>query len=456
MERHGSLIPKTRRRSTQRGFTLVELTWSVFILTILMAAVAMGLTSTLNLSRNNANRVVAANIASQKIDEVRQQAAKRFTDLTIAYSETTSTVDGVQYKVATDADWIPKDADTNPCDSTSDNPVAFVRYTVSVTWANMKTTAPVTAATIVTPPVKTFASGKGNVGVKVVGADNSPQENLTVTLAGPGGVPTYTKKTSSAGCAFFAQVDPLPSDQYTVTMNETGFVDIDGNQLVSKPATVLAGETADPLGFKYDRAASLDLTLEGAPAGGDPILLPTTSLPITLRNDQLSTQKRIFPAPATNAATRTLTNLFPFPDDPYTAWPGTCADSDPQGEKPDGSRYWPSGERTPGVKLTPGGTASLTFPMQSIEFSVYKDSINSSNLRADMLIKAEHITTVGECPSTWTMELGRTDTNGKLRVAVPYGTFRFYVEGETMLSPLVPIAASPPADSVAPLNLVYD
>ena len=440
----------------QHGFTLIELMWAVFILLIIMGAVAAGLSSTLNLSRNNTNRVVAANIGSQAIDKIRQQASTSFNSLTINHSEQDVLVEGIKYTVKTDADWIPKDADSNPCDSTSDNPIAYVRFTTKVYWPEMNGVTPPTAATIVTPPVKTFASGKGNVGVKVIGASNQPQENMLVTLAGPGGTPTYSKTTSSAGCAFFAQVTPLATDQYTVTLNEPGYVDPDGNQLVSKAATVIAGETADPLGFKYDLAASLTVTLEGSPSGGPTAALPTSPLALTLRNSELTTIKKTFAAPATNAAAQTITGLFPFPGTPYTGWPGGCEDSDPEGQRPDESRYFDIGERVAGALLTPGGTADFTVPMQTIEFTVYEDDTDPANRRSGETILAEHVTTTGECPAPWTITLGQTDSSGQLLVALPYGNFTFKVQGRTPKTSWLTAVSTPPADAIPSLALVYD
>jgi hypothetical protein len=429
--------------------------WAIFILAIVMGAVAVALSSTLNLSRNNANRSVAANLASEKIDEMRQLAAKSFTSLPVSYSSVVTPVDGVPYTVATDADWIPKGADTNPCDSESDNPIAYVRVTVNVSWANMNGVKPVTSSTIITPPVKTFSSGKGNVGVKVIGAQNQPQPNLTVTLTAPGGTPSYVKKTSSAGCAFFAYVDPLPSGAYTATMDEPGYVDPDGNQLVTKAATVLAGETADPLGFKYDRAASLDLTLKGVPVGGAPILLPTTPLPVTVGNSDLFSGTRTFAAPSTGAgATRTITGLFPFTASMYTVWAGDCADSDPEGKQPDGSAYYVGGLRDPGVVLAAGGTASLDVNMQSIEFTVYKTAAVPGNEQPNSVIIADHDGVVGECPAATSLTLGTTDSAGKLTVAIPYGNFTFRVQGATPMTSWVNGISTPPADAVAPLSLV--
>lgn len=455
MRRPGSPVDDTPRpRSFSAGFSMIELMWAIFILAIVMGAVAVGLSSTLNLSRNNSNRSVAANLASEKIDEMRQLAAKSFTSLPISYSSVAVPVDGVPFTVATDADWIPKGAETNPCDSESDNPIAYVRVTVNVSWENMGGVTPVTSSTIITPPIKTFSSGKGNVGVKVIGAQNQPQEDLTVTLTAPGGTPTYTKKTSSAGCAFFAYVDPLTSGAYTATLNEPGYVDPDGNQLVTKAATVLAGETADPLGFKYDQAASLDLTLKGVPVGGAPIMIPTTSLPVTVGNSELFSGTRTFAAPPTASATRTISGLFPFKDSLYSIWAGDCVDSDPEGKQPDGSLYYLGGLRDPGVILTAGGSASLDVQMQSIEFTVYRLAALPGNEQANKVIVADHDAAVGECPAPGPLVLGTTDSTGKLRVAIPYGHFTFSVQGETPMTTWLDVISSPPADAVAPVELV--
>ena len=62
---------------------MVELVMAIFIFGIVITGIAAGMTSSLNLTRQNRNRSVAANLASQEMDTVRSTP---FTSLVIGAS----------------------------------------------------------------------------------------------------------------------------------------------------------------------------------------------------------------------------------------------------------------------------------------------------------------------------------------------------------------------------------
>ena len=79
--------PSLARLKNQDGFTIVELMVAITVFALLMAAAALGLNGALNLTRNNRSRAVAANLASQTVDNIQ---AKPFDQIPIGNSTTTS------------------------------------------------------------------------------------------------------------------------------------------------------------------------------------------------------------------------------------------------------------------------------------------------------------------------------------------------------------------------------
>ena len=69
------LLARVRRREhagDQGGFTMVEVVMSIFIFGIVITGVIAGMSSALNLTRQDRNRSIAANLASQEMDTVRK------------------------------------------------------------------------------------------------------------------------------------------------------------------------------------------------------------------------------------------------------------------------------------------------------------------------------------------------------------------------------------------------
>ncbi len=119
MERRGRARPNTRRRlrrarpsvtgaDREAGLTLIELVIAISVFAVMAGGIASTASSGLNLIRNDRNRSVAANLASQEMDEIRQTAfgALPLSGLTTA----TKTVDGVGYQVERSFDFVATDA----------------------------------------------------------------------------------------------------------------------------------------------------------------------------------------------------------------------------------------------------------------------------------------------------------------------------------------------------------
>ena len=98
----------SHRVGSERGLTMIELVVAVSVFAILAGGLALTIDSGLNLARNNRNRSIAANLASQEMDKVRQET---FTSLPLGLVDRTESVDGVDYTVRRESEWVDNDVD---------------------------------------------------------------------------------------------------------------------------------------------------------------------------------------------------------------------------------------------------------------------------------------------------------------------------------------------------------
>ncbi len=407
------------------GFTILEMVIAISLFAVIMLGVATTVDSGLNLTRNNRNRSVAANLAAQEMDLVRTSEF-----VTLAPASTVQEVGEVPYTVNRELTWVPKNATNGPCDGSGGSP-QLLRVRVSVTWPSMRGVAPVVSDSAMTPPVGAYDPNTGHVAVKVLDRDAVASFGSTVTVTGP---ETRTLPTNSDGCAFFAYLTP---GTYDVSMNTAGYVDRQGSSAPSQVVGVSVGVTASAQ-FDYDQASSLALTLTPDDGGVVP-----SDIPVTLGNTIfLPVGTKFFPG---SGSSRTLPDIFPAADG-YEAWAGTCADADPQGEMSGGEgAYWPGAMRAAPFAMTPGGTTSGSVVLRSIEVQV-NDGLGAAVAGVTVVAThaADHV-----CASGATHTLGVTDGSGHLSAGLPYGAWELSVNGRTPVSQW-PTATLDPTESETP------
>jgi prepilin-type N-terminal cleavage/methylation domain-containing protein len=384
---------RARAHREERGFTMVEVMVAILIFGVLITGIATMQGTTLNLIRNNRNRSVAANLASQEMDTIRTTS---FTSLPVGQTVTTRSVDGVPYTITRESEWVAKDATAGACDAPQGSEPAFLRITVSVTWNAMRGVEPPSTQTVVTPPVGTYDQSTGHLAVRVVDRDGAPASGVTIAIAGP---QTASQTTSSDGCVFFAF---LPPGSYTATASASGFV---SDQFVASPQqpTTVTVAAISSLLFLYDGASSLSLTLTGKDVGS----APPTDVGVMLFNTHiLPAGTKVFPGTGT---TRTIPNLFPYADG-YEVWAGTCADADPGGSAT--------------VAVEPGQSTSSTVGMPEVRVSVTTGGLPTEGAP----VVASHTADAG-CAAGESFAVGSTDAAGALTFALPYGTWAITVNG---------------------------
>jgi hypothetical protein len=323
-------------------------------------------------------------------------------------------VDGIEYTVTRDAEWVLGDADSGACDAPADATPRYLSVNVFVSWPVMSGVKPVDSHTIITPPVGTYDETTGHIGVKVLDRDGGPVSGVLISLAGP---QAQSQVTTADGCAFFAF---LPGGSYTATASAAGYVSDQGLTAPSQAATVTVGTTTS-MQFDYDRAATLDVTIVGkdvgapAPAAVSVVLLNSHILPAGVK------------VVAGSGSPRQIADLYPFADG-YGVRAGTCADAIP----PD-----------PPVAVAQGASTAVTLSLPEVLVTVMVDVAGVPTPVPGAVVQAIHVPDAS-CPAGETFSIGSTDLNGQLAFALPFGMWSVEVDGVPNEVELTP--GSPPAD----------
>jgi prepilin-type N-terminal cleavage/methylation domain-containing protein len=391
-----------RRATGQGGFSMVELLVAVTVFALVFAAVSLGIGRALDLNRGNRNRSAGAYLAARQLEEVRSRA---FDSVALGRTVCVHSSPGpgcsvpAPYTVTQDVVWTAPGNTTSSCNVPSGGGgLAYKRVTVTVTWPDMGTVAPVTSQTLLTPPSGSYDPNKGHVLVQVFDRDAAPLAGQAVTVAGP---ETATQPTTAEGCVFFAYLDP---GDYDVSLNTSGYVDRQGGQPALQTVAVQAGQISQ-LQFDYDRAATLQLGLV-APSQA---VIPA-GIALTVANSNLTVGTLSFPESVTGSgATRTVRPLFPYASG-YQVWTGDCADADPSS--------FSGGSRPAALPSNPGATTSGSAVLDAVDVTVRRTSGTAvSNATVSAIHAAGPGCTSGETLTTAT----RTNSSGQLRLALPYG-----------------------------------
>ncbi len=387
---------------------MVEMVVAILVFAILIVGVTATMSTSLNMVRNNRNRSVAANLASQEMDTVR---STDFTDLPVGQTVTVQNVDTVPYTVTRETEWVTKNASSGACDAPPGSRPAYLRVNVEVTWPSMNGIPPVDAHTILTPPVGAYDPNSGHIAVKVVDRDGFGEGGISVAIAGP---QNSSQLTNSDGCAFFAFI---PAGTYTVTASAGGYVDLQGVASPSQPASVVVGATTS-VQFQYDRAATLQLTMAGSVFGSP----APSSLTVSLYNTHILPNGVESFSGAGNP--RTIAGQFPYADG-YEVWAGDCAQADPAS--------YPGGSRTT-VAVDPGSTTSATVPLPEVRITVQQD-LGGGTMAP---VPGKQVSAVG-CGGADNFSIGQTDSAGQIVFALPYGTWQISVDGGALYLGTVPL-----------------
>jgi type II secretory pathway pseudopilin PulG len=385
---------------------------SLVILGLVSSGFAYGLQLTLAVTRADRARVQAANLAARELEVVRNDfgASKTAPTEIGAVSQVTNPnplpgqtagqplqLDGMEFTVVRTVEWLPAGTGTSPCDGGNAVTYPSLAVNVTVSWNENGQTRDVESNTVLTPPKGTLATVKAFIAAKVQGADGTGVASLPVDLSGPGG--SQTRVTAADGCAVFALTTV---GNYTVTLDQPGYVSFDGQESTSKPAAVSAG-TIQIVPFSYDEALTLQLVPAVTDGAGPGFTLPTPAASIVLFNPGLPTMgKLVIPSGQTE-----VTGLWPFPDG-YSVWPGRCSLNDPASS---------GGSRPAPVIADPGDIVDAEVGFKPVRFTFVDDE--GSPLQGEQ-VRAT-IDNTDECSGETQYVLGETDDQGVVESALPYG-----------------------------------
>jgi hypothetical protein len=322
----------------------MEVVVSAAVLLLVVLGVMAGLDAVAGTAGANKARTVAASLAEKDQEELRSLMTVDLNRIrSVIPEDRTVEVDGVPYTIESDADLVTDAGGEDISCALDDGKGSFIRITSTVTspmtGAKVK---PVVISSIVAPE-----PGSGVLVAKVVNAKDEPVINLPVQAVGP---ESKTKATNEAGCAVFGAIT---AGAYDVTVSQVGWVDPDGDQTVTKTATVSAG-TLTTVDFKYDVAARLTVNLQsvhGAPA----VAQTDDSYGVITAHTGIHNGFRIFQGSALLATTHMLNGLFPF-EDAYKIYSGRCTDQDPTLFQEDYFDVYPSAA----PELDPGQVSAIT------------------------------------------------------------------------------------------------
>ena len=408
----------------------MEVVVSAAVLLLVVLGVMAALDAVAGTAGANKARTVAATLAEKDQEELRSLKTADLNRLEELIPEPrTVYVDGVPYEITSEAKLITDaDGEDISC-ALEDGEGSYVRITSTVKSPVVgKRIKPVKMSSIVAPE-----PGSGTLVAMVRNAKDQPVVDMPVQATLTDG-PSKSVMTNDAGCAVFGAVE---SGSYEVEVDQLDWVDPDGRQEVIKTATVSSG-TLTTVEFLYDLGATLTVNVAATPAGTT-LSQFDDSYGIIAGHNGISTSFRQFPdatTPLSSAIqTHTLRGLFPFHEDAYTIYSGTCLDADPiAGTRPD--NYFEllnvpdNGPVDATPELTPGERRTITIFEQAINLNATWSGapITHGSPSASNQAYAYAYPKAGACSTPARIPLGTVVAGRAQRPGVPFGTYDVCVE----------------------------
>ncbi|HET9077403.1 MAG TPA: prepilin-type N-terminal cleavage/methylation domain-containing protein, partial [Acidimicrobiales bacterium] len=274
--------------SPEAGFTLIELVVALGLLAILMSASLYSIMQGLRLSRDNQDRVVAANVVTGVLEKLQTAALTTAGFDTIPVTTETlpaQTSAGVSFHLTQTAEWVNRGLSGSSCNSGT-NASLILRATVTASWGSAGS---VSQSALLAAPNGTFSAGNGSLAVQVSSSAGTGLSGADVTVSNSWApAVNQTITTGSDGCAFFAQLPPSTGHPpYNVTVSSAGGVDVKEQPSFVTTETVSSGTVSLLTGsnaINYDQGGSVLWTYSPAspsPALGMPVSLDSSSQSLT-------------------------------------------------------------------------------------------------------------------------------------------------------------------------------
>ena len=312
-----------RRADRESGMSLIEVIAAMLIFAIISVGVVYGMLGVISQTRDTRSRAVAANLASQEIDLVRDAA-----DLFALVDKVTSyNLNGDTFTVARTTQWVSDPGLDFVCGA-GGGTLKYKRVNVRVTWHQMGAgVSPVQSDTVVNPAQKINDPTKGTILVSTLGANGTGSGGITVSAVpatppdGATALTTTPALTDSQGCTYILKVTP---GNYNVTVTKSGYIDQDQTATTATRTVGVAAGSSASVSFAFDKAATFNATYGSgyAPVAGEVVRVPadiTTSFGSTH-----SPSGAFLRTPAVSSGLTKPFALFPF-DSGYEEQYGACS-----------------------------------------------------------------------------------------------------------------------------------
>jgi prepilin-type N-terminal cleavage/methylation domain-containing protein len=251
----GFLDRARSRAASEHGFTLIEVLVAALITLIVSAGVATAL-----VSATDYTSLARGQSSAQAVAEQDQERLKSMSDaqLTSLHQTRTVTLGGSRWTVTSSASFLSATG-TSSCVSLS---TAYFKITSTVTGATPSggTATLADVDTIITRPL---------AGSLVVPVDDqipsTPLSGVGITALGQTTNYTESATTDANGCVAFAG---LPTDTYTVTATDPGFVDPNGNTSPSESASVNQNGITSANALHMGAAGALSVAFQSKGSNG--------------------------------------------------------------------------------------------------------------------------------------------------------------------------------------------
>ncbi len=350
-------------RDGEEGLGLVEVMVSAMLLVLVAVGVLSGIDGPGSTSGQNKSRSIAAALAQQDQNRLR---AFKVSDISNYNATRTVAVGGIAYTVKSRAAWISDSTGTESCSNNSSQ-TNYLKISSTASWPNIGSGAPVTVASLMSPPPGGVGANTGNLSVQLLDQAGSPVTGVPVTLtSGGGSVPT-----NSVGCAFFGY---LAVGTYAASFAQPGWVDPSGTSNVTLPnGSVTAGAT-NTLSGSYAQAAQTAVSFDSKLGANAPAPVQADSVSLANPGVPPPGWRTFSPQGGGVASTITATNLFPFTSG-YGVYAGTCQANNPVTYIPN---YFTQNPRSYAT-LVPGASASMTVREPALSVLVQRSGLALQN-----------------------------------------------------------------------------
>ena len=393
-----------RGRSTppaEGGFVLIEVLVSAVIVLLISGAVFGLLTTTGHASAEERHRSEAYALAQE--DQARLRSL-RVPTLNKLSQTRTVTLNGTPFTIESSGVFINDKTGTSSCGKESSS-ADYAKIITKVTWPSTGVHAPVTIASIVTPPTGSLDPSHGTLTIFAANAHEVPIAGVGLTGTGAG---TFSGTTSSEGCAMFPD---QPSGNYTLTPSGVagGLVDVNGNTPGPTTIGVVAGSTST-VQLLYDQPGSI-ITEFTAMSGGKLVASKVDS--IVVFNSGMTTAKTFGTVGAPESKI-TAKSLFPFTSKD-TVYAGSCEGDNPN---PKSETNPPGAAAMASVIVPANGTATASIQLPVLNLNVWSGTSGSPGSR----VKSAHVI-VSDVNCTAKRTYTAESTTEATNIPLPWGTY---------------------------------